>query len=640
MSDERTIKPNAPADFTPQLGNYKTLQPFRYWCQKVLPLVYDDSLSYYELLCKVVDYLNKTMEDVETLHDDVTNIREAYEQLQNYVNVYFSSLDVQQEINNKLNQMASDGSLSSLLTPLISSNSNPIMVNAVEKMTDNSKIYVLTTNGHLYYYNETAFYDSGLIYGKIADGTYVDAGNNFLLSSTYETVLPDANFPKFNSYYTYFSSSDVESGNVTKNLPNIGALSGLLFSTKTLSDYSGCMQFFYDYKNGNIFVRQNTGSGNWNGWKNIANANIIGTYVDAGNNFLLSSTYETVLPDANFPKFNSYYTYFSSSDVESGNVTKNLPNIGALSGLLFSTKTLSDYSGCMQFFYDYKNGNIFVRQNTGNGNWNAWKNLNNNRVIHVGNGKQYTSFSRALIEAYEGGGNCTIIVHSNNYDIANEFKELYGADYWDTFTRNSPYYNGLPIGNGIKIIGEKGANIVFNNPAPNNTLIDTDFSVIISKTTNDNVENIIDGLTFTANKLHYILHIELEGKPVDYTITIKNCVFNIDNSNIDSSWNRAVAIGCGASLYSNYVISNNTINCVFPENTATKAGIVFHDASGRGDCYCDVSDNVSNGTIRAQSFGEEIGKCLINIHGNKFGYAMDLIPGKNVTINEWNNVLN
>ena len=43
---DRTITPNPPADFTPNMGNYKTLQPFRYWCQKVLPLVYDDSLSY------------------------------------------------------------------------------------------------------------------------------------------------------------------------------------------------------------------------------------------------------------------------------------------------------------------------------------------------------------------------------------------------------------------------------------------------------------------------------------------------------------------------------------------------------------------------------------------------------------------
>lgn len=132
MSDERTIKPNAPADFTPQLGDYKTLQPFRYWCQKVLPAVYDDSLSYYELLCKVVDYLNKTMEDVETLHGDVTSLLSTYEKLQSYVNNYFSTLDVQEEINNKLDSMAKDGSLTNLIRayidPLINEQNNKITV--------------------------------------------------------------------------------------------------------------------------------------------------------------------------------------------------------------------------------------------------------------------------------------------------------------------------------------------------------------------------------------------------------------------------------------------------------------------------------------------------------------------------------
>ena len=119
MANIRSITPNDPANFTPVLGNYKTLQPFRYWCQKVLPLVYDDSLSYYELLCKVVDYLNKTMEDVETLHGDVTKLHTAYEELQSYVNNYFSTLDVQEEINNKLDLMASDGTLTNLINPLI-----------------------------------------------------------------------------------------------------------------------------------------------------------------------------------------------------------------------------------------------------------------------------------------------------------------------------------------------------------------------------------------------------------------------------------------------------------------------------------------------------------------------------------------
>lgn len=107
------------ANFTPTMGDYTELKPFRFWCQKVLPLVYDDTLSYYELLCKVVNYLNMTMEDVDTLHTDVENLHTAYGQLQNYVNDYFSNLDVQQEINSKLDAMASSGELTTLIAPTI-----------------------------------------------------------------------------------------------------------------------------------------------------------------------------------------------------------------------------------------------------------------------------------------------------------------------------------------------------------------------------------------------------------------------------------------------------------------------------------------------------------------------------------------
>jgi len=34
-----------------------------FYCQKVIPLVYDNSLSYYELLSKVVDYINNNVTD-------------------------------------------------------------------------------------------------------------------------------------------------------------------------------------------------------------------------------------------------------------------------------------------------------------------------------------------------------------------------------------------------------------------------------------------------------------------------------------------------------------------------------------------------------------------------------------------------
>lgn len=115
MSKTRTITPNPPADFVPSKNDVSYLRPFRVWCQKVLPLVYDDSLSYYELLCKVVDYLNKTMEEVNQLGVDVSNLFNAFQQLQDYVNHYFDNLDVQEEINNKLDEMFEDGRLGQIL---------------------------------------------------------------------------------------------------------------------------------------------------------------------------------------------------------------------------------------------------------------------------------------------------------------------------------------------------------------------------------------------------------------------------------------------------------------------------------------------------------------------------------------------
>ena len=161
----RDIVKKDPADFTPTLGNYTDLQPFRFWCQKVLPLVYDDSLSYYELLCKVVDYLNKTMEDVGVLEGDVTGLHEAYKKLQSYVNDYFSTLDVQEEINNKLDAMAKNGTLSQLIKPYVQE--SPTFVNSETEMSNKNSVYVLKTNGHLYTYNSKTsnFEDSGLAYG-------------------------------------------------------------------------------------------------------------------------------------------------------------------------------------------------------------------------------------------------------------------------------------------------------------------------------------------------------------------------------------------------------------------------------------------------------------------------------------------
>ena len=59
------------------LHNVETL---RFWCRKVLPLVYDDSLSYYEVLCKVVAKLNEVIDNEDAQNDAIEALTEAVNQ--------------------------------------------------------------------------------------------------------------------------------------------------------------------------------------------------------------------------------------------------------------------------------------------------------------------------------------------------------------------------------------------------------------------------------------------------------------------------------------------------------------------------------------------------------------------------------
>lgn len=61
--------------FTPGFTSDK-IAPLKFWAHKILPLVYDESLSYYEVLCKVAQKLNETIEKVNLSTEEVATIRE------------------------------------------------------------------------------------------------------------------------------------------------------------------------------------------------------------------------------------------------------------------------------------------------------------------------------------------------------------------------------------------------------------------------------------------------------------------------------------------------------------------------------------------------------------------------------------
>ena len=89
----------------------------RFWVQHVLPLVYDDSLSYYEFLAKVCKYLNHTIDDVKQLAEaynqfevDVNATLKKYEEdyhaLKEEINHQFDDLET--EFNGKFDELKED----------------------------------------------------------------------------------------------------------------------------------------------------------------------------------------------------------------------------------------------------------------------------------------------------------------------------------------------------------------------------------------------------------------------------------------------------------------------------------------------------------------------------------------------------
>lgn len=91
------------------------LKPFKAWFQKTLPLVYDDSLTYQELLYKLIAKINEVVESQNQTNENFDELYALFVQLKDYVDNYFKNLDVQKEINNKLDEMAADGTLESIV---------------------------------------------------------------------------------------------------------------------------------------------------------------------------------------------------------------------------------------------------------------------------------------------------------------------------------------------------------------------------------------------------------------------------------------------------------------------------------------------------------------------------------------------
>ena len=178
----------------------KNVPPFVRYCSVIIPTMFDDSLSYYEALCALNNFLQTNV--IDTINNNAT-VTEEYialtNELKDFVENYFENLDVQEEINNKLDEMAEDGTLEVIfqeyLYPFIQGTNDklvilqndvnylknaygaPLVASSGAGMTDHNRIYVYVgttggglTNGHWYYWAGEAWSDGG-VYQSAGVGT-------------------------------------------------------------------------------------------------------------------------------------------------------------------------------------------------------------------------------------------------------------------------------------------------------------------------------------------------------------------------------------------------------------------------------------------------------------------------------------
>lgn len=191
----------------------------------------------------------------------------AWLALKAWVEDYFDNLDVQQEINNKIDEMYENGELGRLLSQLINVTTSPKIVSSISQMTDRDTIYVLRPSGDIYYYTGDAWTNSGMQYGQTmkaitSSDVVVSVGNvgQYDDLDTYEdnkiyAILTNAmdsidHKPPLNHYYNAFLIT-LTYGGSNANIQLWYDVAGNIYHR---FKYAGVYQKWYNTTNGGELI--------------------------------------------------------------------------------------------------------------------------------------------------------------------------------------------------------------------------------------------------------------------------------------------------------------------------------------------------------------------------------------------------
>lgn len=168
---------------------------FRNWVLQNFPFLEDDfdALTDYELFCKMVEYMKKAVEQLKVYDAKFVDFNNRLSTIEQFIN----TLDLQDEVNNKLDEMYENGQLQSLIEEFIELQVT-FTYNTVAEMKASTNLVsgsFVKTNGY-YSYN-----DGGEAYYKVRNVTNDDViDEKFIIALADEYLVAELQYNNVLNY--------------------------------------------------------------------------------------------------------------------------------------------------------------------------------------------------------------------------------------------------------------------------------------------------------------------------------------------------------------------------------------------------------------------------------------------------------
>lgn len=307
--------------------NIKPISPFILFCQKVIPLAFDESMSYYECLCALTNYLYSEVIPA------VNNNADAVTELQTYVANYFKNLDVQEEINNKLDMMVEDGTLANIINNTIFNELNEQVNTNTQNISNNSKeIDILKNRKYIFFGDSYASGETGtswlnniVNYLGLSSTDYFNASRN-----SYGFTYPSST-QNWETVLDYTITQISNKNDYTDILVAGGYNDGAPYNSSTQQDIENAIQSFVtkcknNFPNAKITIAHIGWTGNMDNFEGLRKS--IKAYKNC-TNFGASYINNSEFIMHNYTLYNSDYIHPNATGNE--NIAKYLIN-GLLTG--------------------------------------------------------------------------------------------------------------------------------------------------------------------------------------------------------------------------------------------------------------------------------------------------------------------